>query len=476
MKKFLLGNVWTSIFANNNDAFIPEIWAAESLMVLNANMVAANLIHRDFSPEVAQFGDVVNTRRPAAFKAKRKGDADEVTVQDATATNVAVPLNQHLHTSFLIKDGEESKGFKNLRELYLEPAIVSIAQQIDEIVLMQMYRFMNTNRVGKLGEAATVARLTEVRQLMTENKAPAQGRSLIITPSTEAELSQLSAFHEADKVGDDGSAMREGSLGRKFGMQIHMSQNAPTIASGNTIDATYVVDNTGGYAAGATTIVTKTGTTSVAPGSYCTIAGDETPQLITTNTDVVGSSYNTTATTTMLGMTISPGLKYAVADDAVITIYTPGAVEYSSNYAINYYGDLVLDTFTVSPKVGQLCSFGYANANIYGILDGIATPTTALVTLDRPLAAAITDEDLMGIGPAGNYNFAFHKNALALVSRPLAIPAVGTGALSAAVNIDGIGVRVTITYDGTKQGHLVTVDLLCGVQLLDVNLGCVLFS
>lgn len=68
----------------------------------------------DFEPIVASFGDVVNTRRPGEFQAKRKTPADSVTVQDATSTNVQVPLDQHLHVSFLIKDGEESKAFKDL--------------------------------------------------------------------------------------------------------------------------------------------------------------------------------------------------------------------------------------------------------------------------------------------------------------------------------------------------------------------------
>jgi len=67
--------------ANSLDAFIPELWANESVAILVENMVVANLIHRDFSPLVANFGDVVNTRKPAEFTAKRKVDTDDVTVR-----------------------------------------------------------------------------------------------------------------------------------------------------------------------------------------------------------------------------------------------------------------------------------------------------------------------------------------------------------------------------------------------------------
>src|SRR5690606_34329917 len=93
-------------FANDNDAFIPEVWAQEGLVILEENMVAANLVHRDFQNEIAKFGDVVNTRRPGTFKIKRKVDGVTLTQQDANATNVRVPLDQWLYNSFTIKDGD----------------------------------------------------------------------------------------------------------------------------------------------------------------------------------------------------------------------------------------------------------------------------------------------------------------------------------------------------------------------------------
>ena len=43
--------------------------------------------------------------------------------------------------------------------------------------------------------------------------------------------------------------------------------------------------------------------------------------------------------------------------------------------------------------------------------------------------------------------------------------------------LDGVtAVRVTITYDGTSQGHLVTLDILAGVQVLDGRLGSVVLG
>ena len=78
--------------------------------------------------------------------------------------------------------------------------------------------------------------------------------------------------------------------------------------------------------------------------------------------------------------------------------------------------------------------------------------------------------------PTGNYGFAFNRNCMAFVSRPLAQPMAGSGVLSAIANYNGIGVRVCLSYDPYKQGHLVTVDLLCGVKVLDEKLGAVLLG
>ena len=55
----------------DNDAYIPEIWARESLEFLYENMVVANLVNRDFEAEVANYGDEIHTRIPTESKLER---------------------------------------------------------------------------------------------------------------------------------------------------------------------------------------------------------------------------------------------------------------------------------------------------------------------------------------------------------------------------------------------------------------------
>jgi len=115
--------------------------------------------------------------------------------------------------------------------------------------------------------------------------------------------------------------------------------------------------------------------------------------------------------------------------------------------------------------------------SVYTIIDVENQSGTEIdILLDRPLDVLVAENAIVSLFPTGNYGFGFHRNCMAFVSRPLAKPKDGTGALAAVVNFNNIAIRVVITYDGDKQGHLVTVDLLAGVKVLDTNLGAVLLG
>lgn len=465
---YILDLPFVTVYANSVDPFVPEIWANESLAILEENMVAANLIHRDFQNEIAQFGDVVNTRKPGEFVAKRKTVTDDVTDQDATATNVPVRLDQHVHVSFLIRDGEESLSMKDLVETYMAPAMLAQARFIDQIVLGQAPRFLRYG-AGRLNNAATKASLLSTRQVLNENKAYMDGRNMILTPSTETDLLNLDIFTQAQQVGDDGTALREAYLGRKFGFNMYTCQNAATVLPGNTVVTNGAVNNASGYVKGDTTMTVDGFNAALPVNSWFTVAGDDTPQRIT------GSTGGATPTV----VTFYPGLKGAVADNAVITRYTPGQINNASGYAAGYSKEITVDTFTVAPQVGQLVTFGISTSNnpdVNPVYTIIAVNGVVGITLDRPLVVAVSDDDKVNIGPAGHYNFAFHRNAMALVVRPLALPREGTGARAASVNYRGLGVRVVITYDGKAQGHRVTLDMLCGIAVLETLLGAVYFG
>lgn len=462
-------NLFQLHFDNSIDAFIPEMWAMESVAILVENMVAASLVNRDFEMQFANAGDIVNTRKPAEFTAKRKGVADDVTIQNAEATNIPVPLDQHVHTTFLIRDGEETKSFKSLVDEYLSPATISLARFVDKMVLAQYAQFLE-NQAGTLGgltSSNAVQLITGTGLILDRNKAHSEQRQQIWTPEAQALIIQNRVFHEADKVGDNGTALRTASLGEKLNFRHWMAQNMSQLVAVNAV-GTGAINNAAGYPIG-TKVMTVDGF-----GASEVIVGDWIA--------IGGKVYHVTATNnaTATQITLEYGLVAAVADDAAITVGENAALD--STYAAGYAKYLAFDdgagAQTALLQVGQFVTMGTSNVR-YTIMD-IDTTTSAtetLVLLDRPLDVGVTNNDVVHYGmEGGGYNFAFHRNALTLAIRPLAPPRKGTGAISGIANLGGCTMRVVITYDGIKQGHLVTLDFLAGIKVLDTDLGAVALS
>jgi len=456
-------NPFNVCYANDNSALIPAMWAMEGLAILEENMVMSRLVHRDFSPIVAEYGDVVNTRRPGTFQSKRKTDTDNITLQDASATNVRVPLDQHFYTSFTIKDGEASKSFQDLIEIYLLPGMQSIARSVDRALLGRVHQFL-PNAVGRLGglhssNAKDV--LLEAREIMNINKAYPNGRNLVLGPQAETQMLKNDLFISAEKRGDQGTALRDASLGRVLGFDTFMDQNTPGIGNVNADVAAGTVTNAAAAGVAASQTVAITGHEVVA-GEYVVMEDDGQPTYATAAT--VGAG-DTTA------VTLSAALVNDVAAASAVRAYPACAV--SGGFAIDWAKEVVVTGYTNAPQVGQLIAFGAGGARrVYTII--VADGGNLL--LDRPLEVALVNAQAAFPGPAGSLNFAFHRDALALVSRPLALPPSDTGVRSQVGVYNDVAMRVSMQYDINAQGTIVTLDMLCGVAVLDVNLGSIVLG
>jgi hypothetical protein len=153
-----------------------------------------------------------------------------------------------------------------------------------------------------------------------------------------------------------------------------------------------------------------------------------------------------------------------------------------ATYAAGYDKGVTLNTIATSnlPLVGQMLAFGTTNGgdrHEYTIIEVDAVSTTSVIVwLDKPLTATVTAADLAFPGPSGSMCFAFHRDALALVSRPLALPGNSLGVQAAVGSYNDLAMRVAMQYNISSQGTIVTLDMLCGVAVLDTNLGCVLYA
>jgi len=429
----------------------------------------ANLVHRDFSPLVASYGDVVNTRRPSEFSTKRKAQSDSVVSQDATSTNVQVPLNQHVYVTFTIKDEEASLAFKDLVSYYMEPGAMQMARTVDRILCGQVHEF-KANAAGRLAEMTSSNAkdwILETREIINVNKAYPNGRNLVVSPQAETSMLKTELFIKANERGDGGTALEEARLGRILGFDTYMDQNVNYRAL--TDADTLTLNHTAGAAAGDTgnKAVTGSGST-IAVGCFVWFTGEGQPHEISA---ITGN---------LTGMTLVDPYKYAVTANAVGYAFLPAVV--GATYAAGYDKGITLNTITANklPVVGQMLAFGTdagGDRKIYTIIEVDSVNTTScIVWLDRPLEVGVTAADKAFPGPHGSICFAFHRDALALVNRPLALPSNSLGVQAAVGSYNNLSMRVAMQYDISAQGTIVTLDLLCGVATLDTNLACVLYA
>lgn len=449
---------------NMIDPYIPEWWANETLAILYEKMIGANFVNRDYDKYFNKFGDVVNTRRPRELTPSRKIKGDPVPTNDIVADNVQITLDQWVVQSFFVDDIEEVMSMKKLSDEYAQPAAKGMARLVDKVILGQYARFL-PNMAGRLNGITTSNSkdyILDLRQVMDDTKCPEDGRNLILNSSTEADVLRPEWFTSASKVGDDGTALRTASIGEKLGFQFYKDLNMAKVLPGST-SRVFQINNAAGNNTGDTAITIDTGTGDVTPGTWINIDG--MPYQVASRTG--------TAPTTAVVLTY--GLRRAVADNAVVTVYTPGAINNAGGYPAGWNKTISVSGFTVAPRIGQFVSFGTDTANVYCIIDvnGLTS-----ITLDRSLAQATNNSDTVNIGPAGNYNLCINKDAITIAIRALEPVRAGAGAISTVVSDpDGkFSIRVTISYDPNYQRTRWTMDFLMGVQLLDKNLGAVLLG
>ena len=207
-----------------NTFLTPEVIAREALMVLRNNAVMANLVHRDYSGEfVAGVGDTITIRKPAKFAAKEF--TGEIEIQNAEETGVPVKMDKHLDVSFSVTSAQLTMDIEDFSRQLLVPAMQAFQDKIDSYLLGLQSEV--TNRVPHTASARDD--IVDARKFLTKAAAPLTERRYVYGSDTESELLKTDLFTNADKVGDEGTALREASLGRKFGMDFYVDQNADAV-------------------------------------------------------------------------------------------------------------------------------------------------------------------------------------------------------------------------------------------------------
>lgn len=182
---------------------IAKIVAMMALKALRGNLKIANLINRDYSPEIASFGDTVNVTLTPTFAAEDRTDGTASTVLGTVPTKTQVVLNKW--KSVTIQTGDLLRGVQigNLEGVNLDAAMTGLVEAIESDIMGTMYPLFTTNAaVGAYNTALTEATVVAARTELVSSKAPigSEPAFLVVTPTGYGSLLQIPRYTERQRL------------------------------------------------------------------------------------------------------------------------------------------------------------------------------------------------------------------------------------------------------------------------------------
>ncbi len=215
---------------------IVKLVAVDALPALMGNLVMGNLVNRDFEPALGQAGDTVNVPIPPVLVAHNLAEGDTVQTQNVSLGNAQIVLNTHAEATFQIPDITKVLAVPDLLRLYMQPALVALAEKIESDLLGLYAGYTANTAVGSAGSAITEATVDAAETGLFEAKVPAsESKYLVVDSATYSQLRQISRFSEFQTAGDAGlRAIVEGSVGKIKDFYVFRSQFVKKTGSGPT--------------------------------------------------------------------------------------------------------------------------------------------------------------------------------------------------------------------------------------------------
>jgi hypothetical protein len=223
-----------SITSANVANAIVKLVAVDALPALTGNLVMGNLVNRDYEPTLAQAGDTVNVPIPPVLVANNIAEGGTVQTQNPNIGNAQIVLNTHLEASFQIPDVTKVLAVPDLLKLYMQPAVVALAQQIETSLLSLYSQFTANTPVGTTATPLTEEVIDAAETALFSAKVPASANKyLVVDSNSYSALRQIPRFSEFYTAGEAGlKALIDGTVGKMKDFYIFRSQFVPYTGSG----------------------------------------------------------------------------------------------------------------------------------------------------------------------------------------------------------------------------------------------------
>lgn len=213
---------------------IVKLVAVDALPALMGNLVMGNLVNRDFEPTLAQAGDTVNVPIPPTLVANNIAEGGSVITQNPSLGNASIVLNTHAEATFQIPDVTKVLAVPDLLRLYMQPAVVALAEKIEADLLALYSQFTSNSAVGAAGAAITEATVDLAETALFNAKvAAADPKYLVVDGATYSQLRQILRFSEYNTAGEAGlRALIDGVVGKIKDFYVFRSQFVQKTGSG----------------------------------------------------------------------------------------------------------------------------------------------------------------------------------------------------------------------------------------------------
>lgn len=215
---------------------IVKLVAVDALPALMGNLVMGNLVNRDYEPTLAQAGDTINVPIPPTLVANNIAEGGTVQTQNPNLGNAQIVLNTHAEATFQIPDVTKILAVPDLLKLYMQPAVVALAERIETDLLNLYSQFTLNSPLGSAGMAITESVIDSAETALFQAKVPASSPKYLVTDaSTYSTLRQIPRFSEFNTAGEAGlRTLVDGTVGKMKDFYIFRSQFVPKTGSGPT--------------------------------------------------------------------------------------------------------------------------------------------------------------------------------------------------------------------------------------------------
>ena len=213
---------------------IVKLVAAEALPSLMGNLVMGNLVNRDFEPTLANAGDTVNVPIPPVMQANNLASGGTVQFQNPNLGNAQIVLNTHAEATFQIPDITKVVAVPDLLKLYMQPALVALAERIESDLLATYSQFTNHFPVGSAATAITESTIDAAETALFDSKVPgSMPKYLVVDSNTYSQMRQIPRFSEYNSALDAGvRALIDGNIGKLKDFYVFRSQFVSKTGSG----------------------------------------------------------------------------------------------------------------------------------------------------------------------------------------------------------------------------------------------------